>query len=203
MSFSISGCPLAGCIIALLLPAAAGVAHDRDDIVRHLQGAYGLTNHSACLRSVPHPASEVGIDPQTGQLLLPAQTIAQTGSGVMRFSRDGRVRFSGRASELDLNGIDAGDVPNIPGLTLTCSGTHTVQQGKLVLLASCTVVAPQIGASFTVPNVEAEGPISDDGSSIELTARAHVQNIQLSLPDGSSLSSERVCTQRWSLVKLP
>jgi hypothetical protein len=158
---------------------------------------------SVCLRALPHPVSDVGIDPDTRQLLLPGQTTTQSGSGVMHFSKDGRARFSGRASEIDLGELDVGDVPSIPGLTLTCNGTHSINRGnQFTLLASCTVTSPQTGASFAVTPVEADGPISDDATSIELTQRANVQTIQFALPDGSELKSERVCTQRFTLVKL-
>lgn len=191
-------------IAAALLPAASTIANEHGSVVHHLQGDYGLTTVSVCLRALPHPVSEVGIDPDTRQLLLPGQRTTQSGSGIMHFSRDGRARFSGRASEIDLDELEAGSVPSIPGLTLVCNGTHGVKPGNnFTLLASCTVTSPQSGAKFAVTPVEADGFISDDGTSIELTQRANVQTIRFSLPDGSELQSERVCTQSFALVKLP
>ncbi len=169
---------------------------------RHLQGSYGLTTLSMCLRAQPHPPSVVGMDPVTRQLLLPAEATTQSGSGVMHFFRDGRARLEGTATEVDLNQNNAGNVPSIPGLTLVCSGTHRVEAGnRFVLQASCRVSIPG-GPSFDVAPVEAEGFIAEDDRSIELVQKDNIQTISFALPDGNTLISERVCAQRFSLEKV-
>jgi hypothetical protein len=193
-------------MVLALLPVAGTVANEQDDpAVQHLEGNYGLSTVSECLRSVVHPASEVGIDPVTHTLLLPTVTTTQSGSGVMHFFRDGRAQFSGRATEVDWSELGVGHIPSIPGLTLTCSGTQAVSQpgNKLTLLASCTVVQPSSGASFSVTPVQAEGTFSSDRTSIELNEISNQQTINFKFPDGSTAQSDRVCTQRFTLVKLP
>jgi hypothetical protein len=122
----------------------------------------------------------------------------------MHFLPDGRAQFSGTATEVDWSELEVGHIPSIPGLTLTCSGTHSISSGNtFTLLASCTVVQPSTGASFTVSPVQAQGTFSDDRTSIELNEISDFQNILFQFPGGGSAQSERVCTQRFTLVRVP
>jgi len=193
-----------GWLTVALLPVSGSVAIGHDGPVRHLEGTYGLSTVSECLRSIAHPASVVGIDHTTHALLLPAVATSQSGSGVFHFFRDGRAQFSGHATEVDLSELGVGHIPSIPNLTLTCNGTQSIAAGNaFTLLVSCTVVQPSTGASFTVTPVQAQGTFSDDLRSIELDEKAALQTITFNFPDGSSALSERVCTQAFTLVKLP
>lgn len=193
-----------GWMAVALLPVSGSVALGHDGPVRSLEGDYGLSTVSECLRTVTHPASVVGIDPTTHELLLPTVTTTQSGSGVMHFFSDGRAQFSGIATEVDWSLLAVGDTPSIPGLTLTCSGTQSIASGNtFTLLASCTVVQPSTGASFTVSPVQAQGTFSEDLTSIELNEISTLQSITFSFPGGGTALSERMCTQRFTLVRLP
>lgn len=193
-----------GWMAVALLPVSGGVAIGHDAQVLHLEGDYGLSTVSECLRTVVHPPSVVGIDPTTHKFLLPTVTTTQSGSGVMHFFRDGRAQFSGTATEVDWSELEVGHIPSIPGLTLTCSGTQDVSSGNTFTLhASCTVVQPSSGASFTVSPVLAQGTFSNDRTSIELNEISDLQNILFNFPGGGTANSERMCTQRFTLVRVP
>ena len=195
----------AGWVIVALLSvgSTAAWAGDGGGELQYLQGDYGLTTVSNCVRALPHPPSIVGLDPNTRQLLVPGEAVAQSGSGVMHFYKDGRAIFKGTASELDIDKTTTSDIPSIPGLTLDCDGTYILASGnKMTLLVTCRVGVPNAGISFEVKPVEAEGFVGSHGRSINLNQKQNVQIVTFTLPNGAELKSERVCAQRFDLSKL-
>ena len=182
--------------------STAAWAGDGGGELQYLQGDYGLTTVSNCVRALPHPPSIVGLDPNTRQLLVPGEAVAQKGSGVMHFYKDGRVIFKSIASELNLDKKTIGDIPSISGFAVDCDGTYNLASGnKMTFLLTCGVDTPSAGISFKV-QVEAEGFVGSHGRLINLNQKQNVQIVTFTLPNGVELKSERVCAQRFDLNKL-
>ena len=190
-------------IAALLATGSAAQAYDSDSKFRYLEGNYGFTTSNNCVRAIPHPPSIVGIDPNTRQLLVPGEAIAQSGLGVMHFFKNGTMTLEATASEVNLDKIAAGDFPSTPGLDGTCRGTYTLAAGnKVTLLFNCHIDIPSTGVSFDLGPTEAVGFMGDRSRSMNLSQKENIQTVTLFLPNGAMLKSERVCVQRFALNKL-
>lgn len=199
------GLKRAGWVIAGMLAfGSPAVQSDdgSDDNVRYLRGDYGFTASNNCVRALPHAPSAVGMDPHTLQLLLPGESIAQSGSGVMHFHEDGTMSLEAAVVEVNLSKTGAGDVPGTPELHGTCSGTYALApKNRVTISGSCHIDLPT-GGGFNVAPVTAEGFVGDRGRSIHLNSTGGLQMVTFALPNGVELKSERVCGQRWAFDKL-
>lgn len=214
MLFTTNALARCGCL-AIAVFAAAGIASAQDfsgneaaQTLRHskpkfFQADYGFTTSNNCVRATPHPPSVVGIDPVTRALRVPGEVVSQAGGGVMHFHRNGRLTLEATASEVNQSQLAQGALPQTAGLDGRCEGTYTLSTGNRISFSfNCRVDIPSQGVSFDLGPTNAEGFISEDGTSMNLSQTDDLQTVTLALPNGATLVSERLCVQRFSLSKI-
>lgn len=164
---------------------------------------YGFTTANNCVAVAPHSPSVIGIDPTTRALLVPAHAINQSGGGIFHFFRDGTLTLDANAAQVDLSLTAPGDSPQTLGLLGKCKGSWTLASGNQIQTHfNCHVDIGTAGGSFDLGPTNTHGFISSDGSSINLNQDDNLQTVNLHLPNGAELVSERTCVQRFALNKV-
>ena len=187
-------------VAALGMPGSAGSGSWH----KSLSGAYGMTLSQSCVLPPLGPPPNPGFAPD-GSLLQPAEIVSATGTGVLRFSRDGRVSLEqGRLGELFHGRTQVGDVPLAAPSTYSCSGGYDLDADqRLTLDLACQVDAPRPGIEISVGPFILTGFASRERESLSLAAlEGTLQTVEVSAGGQVVQRRERICLQQLTLVRL-
>ena len=207
MRFIIQGYLSAGVLAVSTLITGSALAFDFDSDrgdkrARYFHGNYGFTTDQTCTRSVPQAPGSVSIDPDTRQLLVDAEIVDMSGSGIISFTKKGVFTLTGKAAEYHKSKLAAGEMPIQDGFFPECVGTYALDDNNKVSVEfNCKIQVPAQNATIAAGPVFAEGYIARDGQSITLNLLQNIQTLTVSLPQ-TTLEFQRVCLQRFDLEKV-
>ncbi|MDG9670986.1 hypothetical protein ONV78_24815 [Hahella sp. CR1] len=195
-------------LLAGLSAGAANVYADSDSYGerhrhRYFEAEFGFTTDQTCVRSLPQAPGTVSIDPDTRQLLVDAQVVDMSGTGVMTFSKDGTMTLEqGFASEMNKGNLSVGAMPIQDGFSPYCEGTYELKaQNRISVAFNCIIDVPAQGATIHAGPVFADGFIARGGRSMSLNLKQNVQTLTVDLPE-TSIEFQRMCLQRFALEKI-
>lgn len=201
-----------GGLAMLLLLSTAGGAHAEDSFdsashaeARSLRGVYGASLTQSCIRTPYQPPPAVGFDQASHQLLVEGELVVGTGTGVLRFAKDGVVTLeSGLLTEMSESLLAAGQTPVSPGSEFICDGTYASQPGgKVAVTLACEILTGQPGRRVTLGPLKFDGFVAEGKRSINLsTPRREVHTVTIADNGTAVLQRERSCLYTWTLDKV-
>jgi hypothetical protein len=164
---------------------------------QHLSGDYRVVITQTCVRTPYQNPPASGFDPDTRQLQVDGETLTAIGSGLLRLSDDGSAQLlDGVQTEVSVGQTAAGNTPVAAPSQFTCSGTHSLDRGKVALSLSCDVSVPQPGVKVTLAPQNFEGYAALRAEALNLTnITGEIQTITVSVGGNAVQQRQRVCTQ--------
>ena len=193
-----------GLLVALAMMLASGPTFGNDKFFKKkIIGTYGFTTEQTCARSTAAAPGTVSIDPVTRQFNTEVHIVDMAGSGEMIFSRDGNFILDGfTAAELDKHDLTAGVMPVNDGFYPYCEGAYVMtSKTTFDLEFNCDIDVPAQGITIKAGPVLAEGYMSKGGTAITMNLLQNVQTLTAFVNGNPVGERQRICLQRFSLVK--
>jgi hypothetical protein len=171
---------------------------------QQINGEYRVVINQTCVRTPFQPPPANGFDPATKQLLQEGESITALGKGLLRLDNNGSAELTeGSQTEVSFPSLAPGKTPVTPPADFTCSGTYTLDSGKMVLtLPSCNVRVPEPNITVTVGPQHFEGHVGQNRKTISLTNMAgELQSITVSAFGNPVQQRQRICTQHALLTR--
>ncbi len=184
---------------------AAGFEGGGEGGATFLVGDYGMTSSQSCVRTPFVPPSTQGFDETTKALFLDGESVSATGSGMMRFDRDGTVKVTdGRFTEILNDKINPGDVPVSALTEFSCAGNYVrLPDRKINVDLECTVKPPGPGVVVTIKPLNFEGFVGRARQTLQLSLiDGAIQTVAVSVGGQVVQQRERICVQDASLSRI-
>jgi hypothetical protein len=190
---------VSSCAISI---SAAADSHQKKN--KQLVGRWGFTTDQTCSRSLAGPPGVHAINPETMQFNTAIDIVDMAGVGEMVFYPDGRFEVTGgRAAEMDKSNLTAGTAPVTDNFYPICDGTYEiVGKNQFMVNWNCAINVPAQGIDIKAGPVLVDGFVDSIGQNISMNLQQNIQTLTVYKNGNAIGERQRICIQRFSLIKI-